>query len=164
MSGATDRFWRSDRREMRLPTLVLATVCLGLAACASATTPTPSPPPSATPSSTPADAAIELRPAPANIGCDAVPAPYQQVTFRIEAAASVQVTAVADTGAVLRTFWSVGFRGGRAADPVIRDPAGQVVVANGDVLVIPERDWPRLQGYFVCPSNDELYVLLSDPE
>jgi hypothetical protein len=41
--------------------------------------------------------------------------------------------------------------------------AGEVVVTAGEVLVISRDDWPRLHGYFVCPSLDALYGLLSDP-
>ena len=41
--------------------------------------------------------------------------------------------------------------------------AGQIVAADGDVLTIPEGEWPRHKGYFVCPSADALYVLLADP-
>jgi hypothetical protein len=45
----------------------------------------------------------------------------------------------------------------------VRDPAGQVIAADGEALPIPEGAWPRLHGYFVCPSADALYVLLQDP-
>jgi len=135
--------------------IVCVAVSLGLAGCAS--------PPSSTVAPTETAIPIVLRAAPPDLGCDAVGVPYEQVRFRIDATAEEQVLAVADTGAVLRTFWSLGFLAGSSAEPAVRDPAGQLVVADGDVLVIPDRAWPRLHGHFVCPSIDALYVFLRDP-
>ena len=112
--------------------------------------------------SAPAGGAIRLNPAPADLGCDAVPAQYNSVTFRIDVAAADQVTATTDTGKTLRTFWAAGFQGGAADDPVVRDQLGAVIAADGDVLEIPSGAWPRLHGYFVCPSTDALYVLVDD--
>jgi hypothetical protein len=37
------------------------------------------------------------------------------------------------------------------------------VAKDGDELDVPEGAFPRLKGYFVCPSQDALYVLLQDP-
>ena len=110
-----------------------------------------------------AAAGLQLRVAPADLGCDAMGVPYRSATFKVDPFAADPVTAVTDQGASLRTFWSAGFEGGPATDPVVRDPAGQIVAADGDVLTIPEGEWPRLKGYFVCPSADALYVLLADP-
>ena len=45
----------------------------------------------------------------------------------------------------------------------VKDPTGQVVAANGETLDIPEGALPRLHGYFVCPSDNALYVLIQDP-
>lgn len=135
--------------------LFLAAMCLATVGCAG--TPSPSP------SGQPTTVSIVLHAAPANLGCDSIAPPYRVVTFRIDASALEQVSAVTDTGARLTTFWAQGFRGGSSADPVVRDPSGSVIVADGDVLVIPGQDWPRLAGYFVCPSPDALYVLLADP-
>ncbi len=89
--------------------------------------------------------------------------PYREVMFRIDPTAAEQVSAVTDTGAILRTFWSAGFRGGLAADKAVVGPAGEVVAGDGDVLAIPPAAWPRLHGYFVCPSPDALYILAADP-
>ncbi|HSL76284.1 MAG TPA: hypothetical protein VK867_05025 [Candidatus Limnocylindrales bacterium] len=108
----------------------------------------------------PSGAGLVLQPAPANLGCDTVGVPYRSVTFKIDPAAADPVTATTDQGTTLRTYWSAGFVGG-AAD--VRDPNGQVVAKDGDVLDIPEGAFPRLTGYFVCPSPDALYVLLQDP-
>ncbi len=107
--------------------------------------------------------AIQIQQAPANLGCDAMGVDYRRVTFRIDPAAAEQVAAVTDTGRILRTFWSAGFRGGPAAERVVVDPAGAVVAVDGEVLAIPRDAWPRLHGYFVCPSPDALYVLTPDP-
>lgn len=145
-----------------LPLLLLA-VALAVAACGGATTsPTPSVPPSPQPSPT-APAGFGLRPAPAGLGCDAMRPPYESVTFQIDPSAEDAVTAIADTGAPLRTYWSAGFRGETSGDPVVRDADGEVVVSDGDVLDIPDVEWPRLAGYFVCPSTDALYILAEDP-
>jgi hypothetical protein len=105
-----------------------------------------------------------LRVAPANLGCDAQVPPYGSVTFKIEVTAPEQVVALADNGASLSTSWSAGFVGGSSDDLVVRDPAGSVVVRDGEVLIIPDRAWPRLAGYFVCPSSTALCVLLVDPQ
>ena len=107
---------------------------------------------------------IVLRPAPFGLGCDAIPAPYRRVTFRIDPAAADQVWAVADTGATLPTYWEAGFVGGTTSDPVVRDPEGKVILRDGDTLAIPVSAWPDLHGYFVCPSQSALYVLLRSPD
>lgn len=118
----------------------------------------PSPPPAVSP------IPITLRVAPADLGCDAIAAPYRSITFRIDATAPEQVVALTNTGASLSTFWSAGFVGGSSADPVVRDPSGSVVARDGEVLPIPEAARPRLAGYFICPSSNALYVLFVDPQ
>ena len=109
-------------------------------------------------------AEIQLQPAPANLGCDTMAVDYREVTFQIDPAAAEQVTALANTGTVLHTFWAAGFSGGSAADKTVLDPTGAVVATNGDKLAIPEGAFPRLNGYFVCPSPDALYILATDPQ
>ena len=128
------------------------------------------PPASAPPASTPVASGgeipleIQLQPAPGNLGCDTIGVDYREVTFQIDPAAAEQVTALADTGSVLQTFWAAGFRGGTVADKTVLDPTGAVVVTNGDKLAIPEGAVPRLKGYFVCPSPDALYIFATDPQ
>jgi hypothetical protein len=117
----------------------------------------------APPAASSAPSSIALRTAPANLGCDTVGVDYRNVTFHIDPTAAEQVSATTDTGKVLLTYWSAGFRPGTAAERVVRDPAGQVVVTDGQVLPIPQADWPRLHGYFVCPAPDALYVLVVEP-
>jgi hypothetical protein len=145
-----------------------------LAACTAGSSPQPSissPQPSARPSAPSAQpsasaAALVLREAPANLGCDTMGwqgEPYTSLTFRIDPAAAEQVSAVSNTGAELQTFWAAGFVGS-ATERVIRDPAGQVVARDGEVLAVPAAAFPRLHGYFVCLNPDKLYVLLADPE
>lgn len=121
---------------------------------------------SAAPTTAPASpgAQIQLRQAPADLGCDAMGVAYREVTFRIDPTAVEQVSAVTNTGAILRTFWSAGFRGGAAEEKVVRDPTGAIVAVDGEVLGIPQDAWPRLHGHFVCPSPDALYILTPDPE
>jgi hypothetical protein len=134
-----------------------------VAACGSASpTAAPSTPSSAAPPAS--GSAIQLNPAPANLGCDTVGVDYRGVTFHVDPTAADQVTALADTGTNLRTFWAAGFTGGTPADKNVLDPAGAVVVTDGDMLAIPPAAFPRLQGYFVCPSPDALYILAADPQ
>ena len=149
-------------------------VVMLVAACGSAT-PTTAPVSSAAESAPPASApaasgpgasgdAIQLQLAPANLGCDTIGVDYREVTFQIDPGSTTQVTALANTGLVLQTFWAAGFRGGTADNKVVFDPTGAVVVKDGDKLAIPEGAFPRLKGYFVCPSPDALYILATDPQ
>ena len=105
---------------------------------------------------------MTLRAAPADLGCDAMPVAYRRVVFQIDPAAEEPVTAQTDTGKSLQTFWSAGFVG-VSDGPVVKDPSGQVVASNGEGLDIAEGALPRLHGYFVCPSDNAIYVLLQDP-
>jgi hypothetical protein len=141
-------------------------VAVLIAACGSAT-PTSAPvsaPPASVSAPVASGAAIQLQLAPANLGCDTIGVDYREVTFKIDPAAAEPVTAVTNTGRDLHTFWAAGFRGGTAEDKVVFDPTGAVVVTDGDMLAIPEGAFPRLQGYFVCPSPDALYILAADPQ
>ena len=145
------------RATLMLVSLLLVTVAL--AACAGAASPSPSP--AAAPAPTPTPLAPNT--APAGLGCDAMRPPYEEITFHIDPDADEPVTATADTGAVLETYWSAGFVGGTADDPVVRDAGGEAVAADGDTLAMPDAEWPRLHGYFVCPSTDAVYILEVDP-
>ena len=107
---------------------------------------------------------IALQPAPGDLGCDTIGVNYREVTFQIDPAAAEQVTAVADTGMTLDTFWAVGFRGGSSVDKTVLDPTGAVVATDGEKLAIPADAFPRLKGYFVCPSPVALYILAQDPQ
>ncbi len=93
-------------------------------------------------------------------GCDTIQVGYRTATFRIDPAAADPVTAVTDQGASLQTFWAPGFEGGSTGDPVVRDPDGQVVATDGEVLTIPVGAFPTLHGHWVCPSEDALNVFL----
>ena len=153
---------------MRGRSIAMLVIAGAVAGCTGGSTPSAAPsvaPPSAAPSGAPSDAppsgaGVTLQPAPANLGCDTVAPEYSSVTFHIDASAADDVTATTNAGATLKTFWSVGFVGG-ATD--VRDPSGQVVVKDAEVLEMPQGAFPRLKGYFVCPSPDALYVLLQDP-
>ncbi len=106
---------------------------------------------------------MALREAPANLGFDTIGIDYASMTFHMDPAATDQVSAVTDTGVTLATYWSAGFVPGAESDRLVRDPAGMVVVTDGDVLQVPPGAYPPLGGYFVCLAPDKLYVLLADP-
>ena len=136
-----------------------------VAACGSAgptLQPSVGPPLASTPAQT--GAVFGLNPAPENMGCDTIGVGYREVVFKVDQAAADPVTALADTGTVLRTFWAAGFMAGPAEAKVVLDHFGGVIVTDGDKLAIPEGAFPRLQGYFVCPSPDALYILAADPQ
>ena len=84
------------------------------------------------------------------------------VTFKIDPLAPEPVLAIDARGTALRVWWPTGFLPGTAADPVVRDQAGQVVVYNGKRLAIPKDGFPKLHGYSVC-FGDGIYVLLDGP-
>lgn len=108
-----------------------------------------------------------LRRAPADLACDAIGVSYGRARIIIDGNAPDPVTAETDDGHMLHTYWSEGFSLGLApnavADWEIRDPFGVKVAGVGEVLDIPDGAWPRLHGYFVCPTADALYVLSKDP-
>lgn len=109
----------------------------------------------------------KLRSPPPGLTCDAMGVPYGSARIQIDGEAADPVTALTDANSSLKTYWSPGFALGLAtdavADWVVRDPNGQVVASQGERLDIPAGAWPRLHGYFVCPTADALYVLLEDP-
>lgn len=149
-----------------VPWLAVVTALATLAACggpASTATPTEPSAPSATPVASAPAGTIQLNMAPANLGCDAMGVPYRSLTIRVDPAAADQVTGLTDDNAPLKTFWSAGFVGGPLDDPAVLDPDGNVVARDGEIVVIPDGQWPRLHGYFVCPSADAVYILLADP-
>jgi hypothetical protein len=85
-----------------------------------------------------------------------------QPHLRIDPGAEDQVRVVSDTGRELVTYWEAGFVPGSATERVIRDPDGQVVAQDGEVVVL-HPGW-QLHGHFTCMSNpDKLYVALTEP-
>jgi hypothetical protein len=104
--------------------------------------------------------AFALRESPPDLGCDAIGIEYTTITFRIDPTASEPVTAITDTGVSLQTHWAAGFRAGTADERVIRDPNGQVVAKDGDV--VPASG--QLGGYFMCLGPESLFVLLQAPQ
>jgi hypothetical protein len=123
----------------------LAIASTGLVACAS---------PAQSPS--PTEASIHLR-FRSDWACPAARLPLP-LTFQIDAAADEDVVAVATDGRRYHVWWSAGFVGGTATDPVVRDPAGHVIARDGEVL----RE-PTLLGNQVCATGDSIYVLAVPP-
>jgi hypothetical protein len=132
-------------------TLLLLVGVVAVAACGGPAATSPS-----------AAAGMPLRQVQGDSGCDTIGIDYKSATFEIDPVAADPVTAITDKGVSLRTFWSPGFQGGPPDDPVVRDPAGQVVAADGDVILVPDGAYPRLKGYFVCLAPDALYIYLAD--
>ncbi len=120
-------------------------------------TATPSPAPTATPIPSPGFA---LRAGTATGGCDAIGLEYQSLTWQIDPAADEPVTALTDTGVTLLTYWAPGFTAGTGDERVIRDPAGVIVVRDGDQLRVGD----RLAGYYVCLGPETLWVFTQDPQ
>jgi len=156
---------------MKLPRITWLVLCVPLAACTSGAAVSSDPTAEVPIASAAASAAtsIVLHEAPADAYCD-VPGsdnPARNLTFHIDPLATEQVSAATDTGVVFVTYWSPGFQPGTHAERVIRDPAGQVVVSDGDVVPIPSAEQMRLHGYpvLLCPApgGNVLYVLLKDP-
>ena len=81
------------------------------------------------------------------------------LTFRIEPYAGEPVVAIMDNGIATHVRWARGFVAGTFDDPVVRDPAGQVVARNGETLLAPPNGFPDLHGYSVCFGGDTIYVL-----
>ena len=135
---------------------LLAIAFVGVVGCASPAV-SSSPAASATPAET-----IYVRIVPDPGECPLVAFPPGDMTFRIDPAAlwPQQVVAIASNGTPYHVWWSEGFTGGSVADPVVRDPAGEVVARDGEILSIPDQGSPRLHGYMVCASSDSIYVLL----
>ncbi len=117
----------------------------------------PSPAPTATPIPSPGFA---LRAGTATGGCDAIGLEYQSLTWQIDPAADEPVTALTDTGVTLLTYWAPGFTAGTGDERVIRDPAGVIVVRDGDQLRVGD----RLAGYYVCLGPETLWVFTQDPQ
>ncbi len=130
--------------------LLVTLLSAGVVACASPTPSLPAPTPTAT---------LRLSFAPADAGCPLAGLPAQ-ITFRIDPAALDQVVAIRPDGRALHIFWSQGFQGGTLEDPVVRDPNGQVVARDGEVVIDPGRG---IHGHAVCSGSDSLYVLLEGP-
>jgi hypothetical protein len=155
---------------MRRQTFLLAVMGLALGACSAGATPTATPSaaaivtPSASvlstlPGSPSPSPGFVLHAGAATGGCDAIGLEYQSLTWRIDPAADEPVTAVTNTGETLLTAWAPGFTAGSADERVIRDPAGVVVVRDGDVLRVGD----RLNGYYVCLGLTNLSVFTQDP-
>jgi len=109
----------------------------------------------------------ELNSLPPNLACGLSELPYGRARFQIDGTAADPVTALADDGTILQTYWSPGFSLGLATDAtaswLVRDPSGQVVVGQGEILDIPAGAPPRLHGHRVCATAHAMYILLKDP-
>ncbi len=130
---------------MTIRSALLMIACVGLVGCASLS-----------PSPSPTEASIQLR-FMVDEWCPPV-AVQLPLTFRIDSAADEDVVAVTMNGTQYHVWWSEGFRGGTTSDPVVRDPTGQIVARDGEVI----RDYV-LHGYDVCATGDSIYVLLAGP-
>ncbi len=153
---------------MRRQLFISAVLAIALGACADGAAPFPTrseaavvasdtAPDSASPIPSPGFA---LRAGTATGGCDAIGVEYQSLTWQIDPAAEEQVTALTNTGVTLRTSWAPGFTAGIGDERVIRDPAGVIVVRDGDQLRVGD----RLAGYYICLGPEALWVFTQDPQ
>lgn len=99
-------------------------------------------------------ARLTIRTAPDPEACPgaALPVPMR---FRIDPLAQEQVVAIARDGRRYHVWWAPGFEAGDIKDPVVRDPNGEVVARDGELL-----EGPLLHGHTVCATGDSIYVLL----
>lgn len=102
-------------------------------------------------------AGITLNPAPPDLGCDSIGVDYIGVTFRL--LSGEPVSAVSESGAPLRTFWSSEFHVTTDPKPAVVDAGGAPVAVDGEQLTVPN----KLHGYFVCFAPTSLYVRATDP-
>lgn len=134
-------------RALDAPAPLVLTLALGIGACNGPA-----------PTATPFDGfAIQLKYMADDELCPLASVP--DVTFRINPIAMEQVTAVDPVGRRWQVLWAPGFQGGPAGDPVVRDPAGQIVLRDGEGLTIPATGQPTLHGHPVCAGR-EIYVFL----
>jgi hypothetical protein len=142
------------------PRLALLAIVF-LAGCAA-----PAATPSTDASPTPAET-IYVRHPSGSGSCPLAALPPRPLTFRIDPAAArpQHVVAVDAHGEPHDVFWDEGFTGGTLSDPVVRDPAGEVIAQDGEVFAEPdEQGQPRLHGYMVCSGSNHIYVLLPGRE
>lgn len=93
--------------------------------------------------------------------CPLAALPPGPLTFNVDpAAAGVDQVKVLDaSGEPHSVFWAEGFTGGALDNPVIKDPDGEIVARDGEVLE-SEIGGTRLHGYPVCAGSNAIYVLL----
>ena len=98
------------------------------------------------------------------IGCDAIGVDYTSATIKVDAASDPDVWAETDAGKKLALAWTDGFTATDGTPPVINGPKGEEVARDGTKIDVPANANPKLAGYFVCLSPDEIYVLETDPQ
>ena len=98
------------------------------------------------------------------IGCDTIGVDYTSATIKIDAASDPDVWAETNTGQKLEVSWTDGFTATDGPPPVINGPKGEEVARDGTKIDVPANTNPKLAGYFVCLSPDEIYVLETDPQ
>jgi hypothetical protein len=89
------------------------------------------------------------------VGCRGLAA---RLVIHIDPSAANPVSAVADTGHPLKTFWNSTFRGGTSTDPFVYDRQGRRRRRGRHHDRSPHQGVPTLAGYFVCPSADAIRV------
>jgi hypothetical protein len=99
-------------------------------------------------------ARLTIRTVPDPEACPAAALPVP-MRFRIDPLAEEQVVAIARDNRTYLVWWAPGFEAGFVTDPVVRDPNGEVVARDGEIL-----EGPLLHGYTVCATGDSIYVLL----
>jgi hypothetical protein len=89
------------------------------------------------------------------LGAGCLMAAAEDLTFRIDSEALESVVAVNDRGIARHVLWPRGFIAGTTDNPVVMDPAGLVILRDGDRLL---RESPKLHGYDVCFGGGSVTV------
>jgi hypothetical protein len=104
------------------------------------------------------DTTFALERTPTDFGCDSMPPPYSFFVIHIDPSVAKPVWAIADTRARLRVVWGANDRGIAGTEPVVVDAFGRALARDGTRIEIPDGAWPSLNGRFVCPGPDAVYI------
>jgi hypothetical protein len=84
--------------------------------------------------------------------------PYRSLVIHIDPAKATPVWAIADTKARLRVLWGAADHGLGLDKPVVLDAFRRELAVDGTRIDIPDGAWPSLNGRFVCPGPDAVYI------
>jgi hypothetical protein len=91
-----------------------------------------------------------------------MPALPASFTIRLDATGREYAWVITGDGQRLDLWWQKGFVGGPPDDPTVRDPGGNVVARDGEI-VVPGQANDALHGHALCAPEGSLYVMLDGP-